>query len=146
MELPNGTGHKTLDDWRRQIDALDTELLRLLNQRAAIACEIASIKVASGLPAYDGNRERQVLARVVEKNTGPLDQQSVTDIFSGIIRETRRLGTQRMEAASEIPDPELCRRGGIPTVFGNCRRSAVAFSEEEVVCHERFVLSRYALR
>jgi chorismate mutase len=74
-------GNKTLDDWRRQIDALDTELLRLLNQRAAIACEIASIKVASGLPAYDGNRERQVLARVVEKNTGPLDQQSITDIF-----------------------------------------------------------------
>jgi chorismate mutase len=96
-------GEKTLDGWRSQIDALDTELLRLLNQRAAIACEIASIKVASGLQAYDGNRERQVLARVVEKNTGPLDKQSVTDIFSGIIRETRRLGTQRMQAASEIP-------------------------------------------
>jgi chorismate mutase len=93
-------GEKTLDDWRGQIDALDIELLRLLNQRAAIACEIASIKVVSGLPAYDGNRERQVLARVVEKNTGPLDQQSVTDIFAGIIRETRRLGTQRMEEQS----------------------------------------------
>ena len=90
-------GHKSLEDWRSQIDALDAELLRLLNQRASIACEIAAIKVASGLPAYDGNRERQVLARVVEKNTGPLDHQSVTDIFSGIIRETRRLGTQRME-------------------------------------------------
>ncbi len=88
---------KTLDDWRRQIDALDAELLRLLNQRAAIACEIAAIKVASALPAYDGNRERQVLARVLEKNTGPLDDQSVTDIFAGIIRETRRLGTQRMQ-------------------------------------------------
>ncbi len=97
---PTANGNKTLDDWRRQIDALDTELLRLLNQRAAIACEIASIKVASGLPAYDGNRERKVLARVVEKNTGPLDQQSVIDIFSGIIRETRRLGTQRMEEQS----------------------------------------------
>src|SRR5438270_11057167 len=103
MDLQNGTGLKTLDDWRRQIDALDTELLRLLNQRAAIACEIAKIKVASGLPAYDGNRERQVLARVVEKNTGPLDEQSVTEIFSGIIRETRRLGTQRMQEAASKP-------------------------------------------
>jgi chorismate mutase/prephenate dehydratase len=90
-------GGKTLDDCRRQIDALDCELLRLLNQRAAVACEIAAIKVASGLPAYDGNRERQVLARVAEQNTGPLDQQSITDIFAGIIRETRRLGTRRME-------------------------------------------------
>jgi chorismate mutase-like protein len=100
MNQPTITGDKTLDDWRRQIDALDTELLRLLNQRAAIACEVASIKVASGLPAYDGNRERQVLARVVERNTGPLDEQSVTDIFAEIIRETRRLGTQRMQEQS----------------------------------------------
>ena len=111
-DQPTVNGHKTLDDWRRQIDALDTELLRLLNQRAAIACEIASIKVASGLPAYDGNRERQVLARVVEKNPGPLDQQSITDIFAGIIRETRRLGTQRMQEASEIPTPELAEGEG----------------------------------
>jgi chorismate mutase len=103
IDQPTVNGRKTLDDWRRQIDALDAELLRLLNQRAAIACEMASIKVASGLPAYDGNRERQVLARVVEKNTGPLDEQGVTGIFAGIIRETRRLGTQRMQAVSEIP-------------------------------------------
>ncbi|MCU1221119.1 MAG: chorismate mutase [Candidatus Angelobacter sp.] len=100
MDHQTVNGATTLDEWRRQIDALDTELLRLLNQRAAIACEIASIKVTSGLPAYDGNRERQVLARVVEKNTGPLDQQSITDIFAGIIRETRRLGTQRMQEQS----------------------------------------------
>lgn len=99
-DQPTITGEKTLDDWRRQIDALDTELLRLLNQRAAIACEIASIKVASGLQAYDGNREKQVLARVAEKNTGPLDGQSVVAIFSGIIRETRRLGTQCMQEQS----------------------------------------------
>jgi chorismate mutase len=106
-DYQTANGDKTLDDWRRQIDALDCELLRLLNQRAAIACEIAAIKVASGLPAYDGNRERQVLARVAQQNTGPLDQQSITDIFAGIIRETRRLGTQRMEEVSAIPNPEL---------------------------------------
>jgi chorismate mutase len=112
MGLQNGTSGKTLDDCRRQIDALDAELLRLLNQRAAIACEIAAIKVASGLPAYDGNRERQVLARVAEQNTGPLDQQSITDIFAGIIRETRRLGTRRMEEVSAIPNPELAEGEG----------------------------------
>jgi chorismate mutase len=111
-DQPTVNGHRTLDDWRSQIDALDIDLLRLLNQRAAIACEIASIKIASGLPAYDGNRERHVLARVVEKNTGPLDEQSITDIFAGIIRETRRLGRQRMEVASEIPNPELVEGEG----------------------------------
>lgn len=100
QDQPTVNGHKSLDDWRSQIDALDAELLRLLNQRAAIACEIASIKVASGLPAFDGTREKQVLAHVLEKNTGPLDQQSIVAIFHGIIRETRRLGTECMQQQS----------------------------------------------
>ena len=91
------------------LDQTQCEVLEL-DQRAAIACEIASIKVASGLPAYDGNRERKVLARVIEKNTGPLDDQSVTDIFSGIIRETRRLGTQRMEEQNKERSLESERR------------------------------------
>ncbi len=100
MDHPTVNGENALDDWRRQIDALDTELLRLLNQRAAIACEIASIKVASGLPAFDGTREKKVLAHVLAKNTGPLDQQGIVAIFHSIIRETRRLGTERMEQQS----------------------------------------------
>lgn len=112
-------GEKALEDCRRQIDALDAELLRLLNQRAAIACEIASIKAVSGLPAYDGNREGQVLARVVEKNTGPLDGQSVTDIFAGIIRETRRLGTQRMQEQSKERSLESGRRQVVDVFSSN---------------------------
>jgi chorismate mutase len=88
---------KSLEACRQQIDALDTELVRLLNQRAAIACEIALVKVASGLPAYDGKREDEVLARVAEKSTGPLAEQSITAIFRSIIQETRRLGTERMQ-------------------------------------------------
>jgi chorismate mutase len=99
-DQPSATGAKSLDDWRRQIDALDTELLHLLNQRAVMACEIASIKVASGLPAFDGTREKQVLAHVLETNAGPLDQQGVVAIFHSIIRETRRLGTERMQEQS----------------------------------------------
>ena len=93
-------GEKTLAGWREEIDALDAELLRLLNQRAAIACEIAAIKVASGLPAYDPGREAHVLARIAAHNSGPLDEHSVIAIFSSIIHETRRLGTQRMQEQS----------------------------------------------
>jgi chorismate mutase-like protein len=95
---PNmNNAQKTLSDWRSEIDKVDAELLRLLNQRAAIACEIATIKVASGLPAYDPQREKQVLAKISALNPGPLERQSVQAIFSSIIQETRRLGTRRMQ-------------------------------------------------
>ena len=102
MGQANGTSAKTLGDWRQEIDALDVELLRLLNQRAAIAGEIAAIKVALGLPAYDAKREEQVLERVVAKNGGPFGDESVRAIFRGIIHETRRLGTQMMQASSGV--------------------------------------------
>ncbi len=101
MEQQTVASEKTLEDWREQIDALDAELVRLLNQRAGIACEIALIKVANGLPAYDGNREAQVLARVAGKNDGPLENESIKAIFRAIIQETRRLGTRRMEEQME---------------------------------------------
>jgi chorismate mutase len=107
MGQPNGKSEKTLADWRLEIDALDTELLRLLNRRAAIAGEIAVIKVAMGLPAYDATREEQVLERIAVKNSGPFRAESVAAIFHSIIHETRKLGTERMEsrkaAFSEIP-------------------------------------------
>ncbi len=90
-------GGKTLESLRQEIDALDAELLALLNRRAAIACEIARVKVASGIPAYDARREAQVLERVAGQNAGPFENESVRAIFRGIIQETRRLGTKRME-------------------------------------------------
>jgi chorismate mutase-like protein len=90
-------GRNKLEHWRSKIDTLDAELLELLNRRARIACEIASIKAASGLPAYDPQRETEVLSKVAALNQGPLEHQSIHAIFSSIIRETRRLGTERMQ-------------------------------------------------
>ena len=95
-------GQKSLEQWRGEIDQLDGELLRLLNRRAAIACEIAVLKLASGMPAHDPDREGQVLAGIAGQNQGPLDAQSVLAIFSSIIHETRRLGTKRMQELSGV--------------------------------------------
>ena len=95
MERHRELDAKALVERRRAIDALDAELLRLLNQRARIASEVGRIKKACGLPIYDGLRERQVLERVSGKNRGPLETKSVLNIFRRIIRESRRLEGKR---------------------------------------------------
>lgn len=82
---------------RKQIDQLDTELLRLLNQRAALACELASIKKSSGLAVYDGRREQQILDRLCGQNPGPLDSEGLMSIFRCIIRESRKLEEASMQ-------------------------------------------------
>ena len=81
---------------RQEIDLLDAELLRLLNQRARVACELASIKKSSGLPVYDSRREQQILERICHQNSGPLNSQGLISIFRCIIRESRKIEATSM--------------------------------------------------
>lgn len=80
-----------LKQWREQIDIVDDQLLRLLNQRAEIAGEVASIKKSCGLPVYDGEREQAILDRVCKLNHGPLEPSGLISIFRCIIRESRKI-------------------------------------------------------
>ena len=77
-----------LDDLRKQIDALDSELLRLLNQRADLVHEIGVIKKEQGLQIYAPEREEAVFTGLVKKNAeapGRLPEKSVRAIFREIM-------------------------------------------------------------
>ncbi|MGH9942451.1 MAG: chorismate mutase [Pyrinomonadaceae bacterium] len=80
-----------IEDWREEIDAVDQELLRLLNHRASLAAEIGRQKARAGLPLCDPVRETEVLRRVHGANAGPLDGRALAKIFQRIIRESRRV-------------------------------------------------------
>lgn len=83
-----------LEHLRRRIDALDEQLVQLLNQRATCALAIGRLKEAAGLPVYQPTREADVLANVRSHNTGPLDAAAMTRLFERIIDEARRLERQ----------------------------------------------------
>jgi chorismate mutase-like protein len=100
MSQQTDNGQKSLEQWRQEIDILDGELLRLLNERARLAFEVGALKVSSGLPVYDGRRERQILARLCQSNQGPLGPESISSIFRCIIRESRRLERNLNEEVS----------------------------------------------
>ena len=82
-----------IEHWRKEIDDIDAELLRLLNIRARLALKVGALKQASNLPFCDPDRERTVLERLREMNDGPLDERAVGKVFRRIIRESRRLET-----------------------------------------------------
>lgn len=81
----------TITDWRMEIDDIDNQVLRLLNQRAALAALIGKLKTANDQPVTDEARERALVARLEQVNAGPLDDAAVSAIFRQIIAETRRL-------------------------------------------------------
>src|SRR6202171_1304487 len=68
---------------REAIDALDRELLRLLNERAAHAKIIGSLKGDSA--TYRPEREAQVLRAIQAENRGPLPDGAVTSVFRQIM-------------------------------------------------------------
>jgi chorismate mutase len=92
----------TIEELRRRIDAIDHQLVSLLNARAACAIEIGRLKRREGLPVFQAEREKAVLAHaraVTEGLGGPLSEDAVGRLFERIIDEARRL-----EAAFEDAD------------------------------------------
>jgi chorismate mutase len=81
----------TIDDLRAEIDRLDSELLKIFNQRAILALRIGELKKESGLPIFDPGREKKIFQRMKSDNPGPLDDQAIVRLFERVIDESRRL-------------------------------------------------------
>jgi chorismate mutase/prephenate dehydratase len=82
--------HK-LTPLRARIDAIDKQLLELLNQRAEVAQEVGHVKAVSNAPVFRPEREMQVLRNVAERNPGPLADGDVQTIFREIMSACRAL-------------------------------------------------------
>lgn len=76
---------------RAQIDAVDAQILELLNRRARIAQEVGHVKAETDAPVYRPEREMQVLRSVAQRNPGPLRGTDVQVIFREIMSACRAL-------------------------------------------------------
>lgn len=76
-----------LDGLRKRIDALDEQIQRLINDRAAVAREVAAVKLAEGADThfYRPEREVAILRRVSERNTGPMPSEEMVRLFREIM-------------------------------------------------------------
>jgi chorismate mutase len=81
----------SIDDYRIAINQIDKELLRLFNQRAALALEIGHIKRDLDLPIYDPRREKLIFEKMQQENPGPLDNAAIVRLFERVIDESRSL-------------------------------------------------------
>ena len=74
-----------LADLRIQIDALDRELLSLLNQRALVAEKVGEVKKMEGTPFFRPDRVAQVIEKIQKANTGPLKNEHVSAVWREIM-------------------------------------------------------------
>lgn len=76
---------------REQIDAVDGDIVRLLNRRAELALAVRAEKPAAHLSLYDPKREEEIFARVAEHNAGPLYGDNLREIYEAILHVMKEL-------------------------------------------------------
>lgn len=70
---------------RDQIDALDRQLVELINRRLACAAEIGKIKRSTGGEIYVPEREDAVFRKVCAQNQGPIKNEALRAIYREIM-------------------------------------------------------------
>ena len=93
-----------LDDWRKKIDEIDQQLVKLLNERSKCAVEIGHLKKKLNMAAWQPEREAHILRNIVKSNPGPLDDAAVRRLFERIIDEARSLERHSMESSAEAKE------------------------------------------
>jgi chorismate mutase/prephenate dehydratase len=88
---------RNLDQVRADIDAIDQELQALISRRARCAQRVAEIKMAEVQAAHEAGdaaaevvfyrpeREAQVLKRIMDRNEGPLEGETIAHVFREIM-------------------------------------------------------------
>jgi len=74
-----------LADLRIQIDAIDQELLVLLNRRAQVAEKVGEVKKREGTPFLSPDRVAKVIEQIQQANQGPLKNEHVAAVWREIM-------------------------------------------------------------
>lgn len=81
----------SLRNLRSQIDRLDLQILKAVNERARLAAEIGRLKNDHGTEVFSPAREEEILQNVLQANKGPLDEATIRAVFREIMSGSRAL-------------------------------------------------------
>lgn len=90
-------------EWRRKIDELDRQLVRLINERAQCALEIGRLKRNSEMPVYEPQRERIIFENINHNNQGPLTNMQLRQIFERLVDVMRQIQGEEMTDSKAAP-------------------------------------------
>ena len=115
---------------RLQIDAIDTQLLDLLSQRARLAQQVGHVKAQTLAPVFRPEREAQVLRGVAERNPGPLPAHDVQVIFREIMSACRAL--EKRVTVAYLGPPGTFSEQAVYQQFGSAVEGLPCTSIDEV--------------
>ncbi len=115
---------------RQKIDATDSALLELLNQRASLALEVGYLKAKTNATILRPEREAQVIARAIANNKGPLTEIAINGLWREIISACRAL-EQQLKVAFLGPTGTFTEQA-LFSYFGSRVEAVACLSIDEV--------------
>jgi chorismate mutase/prephenate dehydratase len=115
---------------RMQIDALDKQLLQLVNDRAKVAELVGEIKRAEGSPFFRPDRVAQVIEKITQNNPGPLKNEHIASIWREIMSACLALEAPQ-RAAVLGPQGSFCEQAAIE-FFGSAANLIYCANFDEV--------------
>ncbi|MEW5734429.1 MAG: prephenate dehydratase [Thermodesulfobacteriota bacterium] len=90
-ETRKSTVDPELEGLRREIDAVDEQIVALINRRLTVVQQIGAIKKARGIQVVDFSREREVLNRLARINRGPLPPETLRTVYAEVMAAARKI-------------------------------------------------------
>jgi chorismate mutase/prephenate dehydratase len=76
---------QTLSELRQQIDAIDDQILALLNRRAGLVIAVGKAKEGASTDFYVPSREQAIYTRLIADSSGPFPEEGIRRVFREII-------------------------------------------------------------
>ena len=136
-----------LSKLRVQIDAIDDQLIKLLNERAELVHQVGEVKKKDGLEIYAPEREEKLLQALVAKSKGRLPEKSIRAIYREVMSAALALeqdlgiaylgpeapGPTKRRSASSAPACVMCHRPASPM----CSMKSLVVARITASCQSR---------
>jgi len=123
-------GWSALEKWRKEIDAVDSEILSLLYQRQNTAAAIGKTKKELGLEIFDPDREKAVLEKLSSNNREYLSKDMIRNIFNEIISASRSI--QEPHTVAFLGPEATFSHQAVLSLFGRSTPTRAAETIEDV--------------
>lgn len=90
-DQPSAEAQAKILEHRARIDAIDCELVRLLNERAVESLAIRALKPQVHWGLYDPKREEEIFANLAGCNSGPLYDENLREIYEAILHVMKEM-------------------------------------------------------
>jgi chorismate mutase / prephenate dehydratase len=126
---------RKINDLRKEIDKIDSNIVRLIDQRGRITSSIGEIKNKRAQPVYRPDRESQVYSRVIRESKGPIKKECIKavyrEIMSGCLSLERPIKVAYLGPELTFTHQAALKKFGVSLDYTPCDSISGVFDEVE---------------